>query len=713
MSLAVQCIGMALAAVLTVLAMPSFVSAQEADKDLPEVQSDFTTVIAGAGGPACDDDPCIIRYPAAFFDLYRPVTALDMVRNVPGFQIDNGDSSRGFAGAAGNVLIDGERPAVKSDSATAILSRLPASAVKAIDLIRGKAAQFDLRGQTVAVNVVLKPGAATATSWEAGLTFDVRDPNLYPFGEISRSGRKGKLRYQVGTEVERFFFRSAGLERVLDGAGVETESRQEAFFETGVSARFSGNGVLPLGSTVMRMNGTLDFFSDQGGETSVRTPFDGATAPFVLFQGDRDKELSAELGGDIERRLSKTVSAKLIGLYRRIDFEELGSLASAPVGAPTVVETETGFDTLETETILRIEIDYAGFETHQIELSAEGALNTLDSNFSLNADAGDGLGLQPVAVPGARTAVEELRGDFALSDSFSLGPISVDAILAAETSTIEQTGGFELTRSFFFVKPSLTMTWSPSEKTQLRLFGAREVGQLDFFDFVSSADLGDVELSLGNPDLAPELTWAIEAAVEQRFGQIGAFTFTAFYDWISDVSDLLPLGGVLEVPGNIGDGWRRGIQVEATLPLDRIFLRNGRFDITGRYQDSEVTDPVTGLERPLSGEREWSVQLDFRQDLTRQRWAWGWDLDLFAREPFFGLDELDLQRRTGDLDAFIETTRFWGMRMRLGANNLFNQGRDRSRAVFAGARGNAPVAFSEIRDRDWGRSVFLAFSGTF
>jgi len=39
-----------------------------------------------------------------------PVSALDMVRNLPGFVLDDGvTAARGFGRAAGNVLIDGER----------------------------------------------------------------------------------------------------------------------------------------------------------------------------------------------------------------------------------------------------------------------------------------------------------------------------------------------------------------------------------------------------------------------------------------------------------------------------------------------------------------------------------------------------------------------------------------------------------------------------
>jgi len=48
----------------------------------------------------------VLKYPASFFDRYRPNTAREMVRQVPGFQINDGDIARGFGDAAGNVLIN-------------------------------------------------------------------------------------------------------------------------------------------------------------------------------------------------------------------------------------------------------------------------------------------------------------------------------------------------------------------------------------------------------------------------------------------------------------------------------------------------------------------------------------------------------------------------------------------------------------------------------
>src|SRR4051812_29995956 len=55
-------------------------------------------------------------YDAAFFSQYAPRTALDIVQRIPGFSLGLGNSSastgvdiRGFAGTAGNVVINGAR----------------------------------------------------------------------------------------------------------------------------------------------------------------------------------------------------------------------------------------------------------------------------------------------------------------------------------------------------------------------------------------------------------------------------------------------------------------------------------------------------------------------------------------------------------------------------------------------------------------------------
>ena len=56
----------------------------------------------------------VLSYDAAFFAEARPNTAYDMIGRLPGFSFTDVGSARGFAGTAGNVLINGERPTSKN-----------------------------------------------------------------------------------------------------------------------------------------------------------------------------------------------------------------------------------------------------------------------------------------------------------------------------------------------------------------------------------------------------------------------------------------------------------------------------------------------------------------------------------------------------------------------------------------------------------------------
>ena len=95
-------------------------------------------------------------YDAAFFAQDAPATALDIVRRVPGFSIEqsNGDV-RGFAGAAGNVVFNGARPSSKSDSLETILARIPASRVLRVEIGAGDLFGSDFSGKSQVLNVIL------------------------------------------------------------------------------------------------------------------------------------------------------------------------------------------------------------------------------------------------------------------------------------------------------------------------------------------------------------------------------------------------------------------------------------------------------------------------------------------------------------------------------------------------------------------------------
>src|SRR5438045_2773561 len=106
-------------------------------------------------------------YDAAFFAQYAPRTAYDIVQRIPGFTLDfgannnnnNGNTDiRGFAGVAGNVVINGQRPSTKSETLDAYLSRIPASRVKRVEVGPGDLYGADYSSKSQVANFILIEG---------------------------------------------------------------------------------------------------------------------------------------------------------------------------------------------------------------------------------------------------------------------------------------------------------------------------------------------------------------------------------------------------------------------------------------------------------------------------------------------------------------------------------------------------------------------------
>ncbi len=103
--------------------------------------------IAALAAPMQDN---VLVYEPLFFESAHPRHAYDMVKRLPGFVLVDSDGAvRGFAGATGNVLIDGKSPSSKSESLEAVLRRIPAASVARIEVIRGGAPGIDMGGHDV------------------------------------------------------------------------------------------------------------------------------------------------------------------------------------------------------------------------------------------------------------------------------------------------------------------------------------------------------------------------------------------------------------------------------------------------------------------------------------------------------------------------------------------------------------------------------------
>jgi hypothetical protein len=670
-------------------------------------------------------DTEIVTYEPRFFNQYQPLTALDMVRQVPGFQLDDGEDLRGFGSAAGNILINGNTPSAKQDIASEILARIPAGNVARIELIRGQVEDINMQGHSVVANVILRSENQSSTRWETFATYTSPSP-LGVGGNISMARQWGNINYNFGIDIERDTNGINGTVERYDANDNLIQLRSDDRQQTGIGI----NGIFLNASTLINetqynLNTNFGFRQGDGREVSRRFPFTGNNRPFEIIFENSDKSPEFEIGLDAERALNDSLQGKAIFVFNHSELDETETQETLGNNGLRTNFKQVDLSTNTTEVISRLEFDWSGWSNHDVSIDLEGAYNRLKNGLVLTED--DGSGAAEVFVPNGNSTVEEVRGDFIIKDTWNLGKLVWDYGIGAEISTISQTGDTDQERSFFFIKPTSLLTWSPNQAQQTRLRLEREVSQLDFSDFVSATVFVDDDLALGNPDLKPQTTWIAELSYEHRFGELGVITVTAFHHWLEDVLDLLPISDEFEAPGNIGNGRTWGIIFATTIPLNKINLSGARLDIQTRLQDSTVTDPVMGDARQISAfsafpgpptirfysDNDYVVDIAFRQDLEEARWAWGFDTAFQADRAVYKVNELENFEEGVELNAFVETTRWFGIKIRLQGRNLTNYLEVRDRLSYTGRREISPIQRREFRLRKPDRIFTLTFSGSF
>ncbi len=667
----------------------------------------------------------IVTFPAGFFEQYQPLTALDMARLVPGFQIDDGEDLRGFGNAAGNILINDKRPSAKQDPASAILSRIPAASVDRIELIRGKSGDVNMQGYSIVANVILYEDVFATSRWQTSMIYT--SPSPFGLGAgLSYANQMSGIDFNIGIDLERYTNGITGTVERYDAQEIQTELRVDEREQSGIDLKgiyLNASGL--LGGTLYHLNTRFGYRDINGSELSSRTLLIPGEDDYDVFFIDEDTRPQFEIGLDGERALTQDLQAKGILVFTHEDEDAYSSQESVDTSGTQTLFRQAGETTRSLETITRLELDWTGWTGHTVTASIEGAYNLLDNSLLLTDDTGNGA--VTVDVPNANSIVKESRGEILLNDSWSPGRWNLDYGLGAEVSNIRQQGDVEQQRDFFFVKPTAVLTFAHDRQHQSRMRIAREVAQLDFSDFVSSAIFVDDDLALGNPDLKPETTWIAEISHERRYGDLGVVKLTGFHHWIKDVMDLLPVSDRFEVPGNLGAGRRWGVEFETTVPMTWLNLTGARLDIRARWQDSTVTDPVTGNTRKLSAnggfsgqptihfysENDYVVDIAYRQDFETSGWAWGWDTAVQDERLLYKVNELEGFEEGVELNAFVETTAWLGMKIRLEGNNLLDYLEVRDRLIFDGRRDLTPLQQRELRLRKPSRVYTLTFSGSF
>lgn len=691
----------------------------------PDIYADEPPAAPGGSGVTTEHD--IVTYPAAFFSRYRPDSALDMLQQLPGFRPSfSSGELRGYGSDAGNVLIDGRRPSSKRVTAPMILDRIPASQVDRIELIRSPVRDIELLGEPEVANVVMRTEMPAAVRWSA-VSYQNSDVSLMPwFTNISLSDRIAGIDYNGGLDIFRVVYSERNEEVIHDGAGDLAERRHEEGYEKEFEANFDLSATKWIGETLFTWNSQIGI--QDGGEEylSDRVPVSpGETAYKELTDGVSD-ELQFEAGITAEQSLTADLAGTLLLFVTRENENAATTLRTVNASGELTEEVLRDTNQIEKEGIVRTELEWTALAAHTLRFNAEASYNLVANRQDQTRDTGAGPVV--VVVPGSTTRIQEYRGDFLLKDTWSLGRYELDYGMGAEISRLTQTGDADDERELRYLKPAAELSYTPDEIRKYRIRLAREVAQLVFQDFISASLFQEDDVTIRNTDLKPETMWVSELGHERRFGRENVVKLTLFHHWITDVQDLVPISETEESPGNIGDGRRWGLELEGTLMTDAIGLRNGRLDVKARWQDSRVTDPVTGERRVLTAtiipdsngsrsifenDNEYVAVVNFRQDFEESRIAWGWQTTLEADLPVYKVNEYDIREKQPDINLFLETTRWFGIKMRLEINNVLDKRKDRERIFYAGLRGSSPVVRRQIQDRYDGREFGLSLSGSF
>lgn len=636
----------------------------------------LAVALSGPIALAQADQSGILVYKADFFAEARPNTAYDMIQRLPGFAFDDGKAARGFAGTAGNVLINGQRPTAKTDDLQSILQRIPASEVERVELIRGGAQGVDMHGQTVVANVVLKKHDSTKIV--ADITNDIwPNGHMMPSASIQYTGHVGESTYeaslsQIGNYDDAM---GSGFYDVIDASSGATTHYDTHYRASGVGWGATGAASVPL----------------FGGQFKANLIYQDSPFGAVFFY-----DLPTDGFGLTDNSGSKNGEAGLhwIGPLGGIELETLvlqrlgRATAFQQVNAPGDNELFKQRNRTA-ESIARAIVRYRPKADLTIEAGGEGVYNLLDgsTSYSVNGAA--------IPLPSANAHVDEKRAEAFAQAMWSFAPKwSLEAGARFEYSVISENSDTGLTREFFYPKPRVLLTWTPREDTQVRLRYERVLGQLDFTNFVASSDLQSTGVSGGNPNLAPDRHSQYELSFEQHFWDRGAAVVTLLHEDISGVLDYIPVtgsSGIFDAPGNIGNGHKDQISVELTLPLDRVGLTNGLFKSSTTWRFSGVRDPATGTERAISGVRPRRFVFTLTQDIESLKSTWGvlfstgWDEQYFRPLQF---RHRKIIPPNIELSWSYKPTSQWMFSAAL--KNLGRFGYDDVNYAYGGLRGSAP-----------------------
>jgi len=660
---------------------------------------------AGAQAPETASD-ATVTYPAEYFAQFNPYSVNDMLQRIPGISLarsgsrsQNRGGGRGLGAGGEQVLINGRRIAGKSNEGDSQLSRIPASEVRYIEIIRGTSGELDVRGGTQVINVVLNE-ALSNVSFAYEVNMDrALDGTLVPGGRISATGQYAALNYFLSAEREpRYDFRD-GFESALDRFGdlAETVNRDETTdgWPISLTANF-GYEFSPTDTANLNFSWTgndVEYDTDR-----IITRYQSDAVASRIFERDTQPSESTgfEVGGDYMHVFDNGSRWKTIAIVneKENEFER----SRFKVDLSSSVETKDlylfNYEKYQ-ERIIRSSYVFDLSQGQSIEAGVERAQTIVDTSLRLGLLTGvaggqEFGGLTPVT--SSVGTVEEMRLEYFTIHNWSMNDrMTLETTLLVEDSSISQSGTLANSRDFSFFRPKVDYRFDITPSVQFRGIVQKIVNQLSFRDFTAGVDQRDDEQNSfeGNSDIQQMSWWNYEANLEYRLpNDAGVINTQLYYQTVFDVIDNVDVsrdGEILSARGNTGDGRRYGINLNNSLRLS--FLNQPNMLLTAGLSVEEAThyDSIRGEDReramgPRDGGSNYSI--GFRHDIPRlNNTNWGFNANKRFLNDFmvWDIDKTEHYSPALSWFAWAETQAWGGLVYRFEARDSNERCRLRTR----------------------------------
>lgn len=694
---------------------------------------------SAASAQEATDIESTVTYPAEFFAQYEPYSVNDMLNRIPGISTARGGGGGGPGGSGGanrrglgaggdQILINGRRIAGKENEGNRQLARIPANQVQYIEIIRGTSGDLDVRGGGQVINIVLL-AAESRSSVAVELNTDLyHDGTLGPGGSLSLSGQRGAFNYLFSIESEpRYEFRDGFETSILaDGSPNDLVVRKEYREQDSYTMSSSMGYDLTAND---RINFNFQMKQEDPPGTADRVIIDQRVTPnkMTIEYDTIPATASAwEVGGDYEHTFANSSRFKTLFIVNQNESESTRD-AYRLNGSGSDKFLFLANQSVQKERIVRSSYSFSLNDTQDLELGIEGAQTILDAQLQLGLPSSTKPS-SPLFGGLAQSSntdalVEELRYESFIVHNWQINDrMSLESTLLYETSTIEQSGDVSNSRDFAFVRPKVDYRFDITPSIQLRASIEKDVSQLSFSDFTSSVAGGDDDQNAlaGNPQLAQEQSIRYEANLEYRMpNDAGVLSSKVYYHDLIDVIDKVNVSTATSIQsanGNIGDGERYGINLDASIRLGFIGLPEILVTSGVQVEDSSVTDPFLGIDRRLRQAGRGSFRFGYRHDLTAMSMNYGFNYNhgFEGNRKAFDIDKIEAYESGDFLTAFVEKVGFMGFTYRFEAMNILEGERCRVRNRYVGGT-IATGYLNEIEDScsNTGIKYAIKIRGTF